>query len=82
MLFGVSARWSDRQRCWRWRVDPLTACAYQAPTGGWWISGTINSFHVASRTHDTIERAVFQLERDLAALHRKLGRLIARRGNG
>lgn len=77
-LFGVAAIWSDRQRCWRWRLDPLTACAYQTPTGGWYLSGAINSFHVASRTHATLQRATDDLERHLVSLYRRLGRLIAK----
>lgn len=78
LLFGVAARWSDRERCWRWSVPPLVARAYQTPTGGWWISGAVNSFSVASRAHHVLARATQELEQHLVAVHARLGRLIAR----
>jgi hypothetical protein len=78
VLFGVPAKWSDRERCWRWHVPPLVARAYQTPTGGWWISGAINSFAVASRAHHVLARAAQELEQHLVAVHKKLGRLIER----
>lgn len=80
VLFGVPARWSDRDRCWVWSVPPLVARAYQSPTGGWWISGAVNSFHVGSRVHHVITRATLELEAHLVAVHKKLGALIARKG--
>jgi hypothetical protein len=75
-LFGVLGRWSERQRCWSWRSRPLTACAYQTPTGGWWISGTVNSFPMASRPQATLQRAIADFERHLRHLHKTLGKLI------
>jgi hypothetical protein len=59
-------------------MDPLTACAYQSPTGQWWISGAINSFHVASRAHADIARATKELETHLVSLNRRLSRLIGK----
>jgi hypothetical protein len=80
-LFGIPAKWSDRERCWRWKFAPLVARAYQTPTGGWWISGSLNSFHVGSRAHARIERAAQELERHLEHVYRLLGKVIARRGS-
>lgn len=78
ILFGRPAKWSDRERCWRWSIPPLVARAYQTPTGGWWISGSINSFSVASHAHHVLARASQELERHLVAVHAKLGAMIER----
>lgn len=80
VLFGVPGRWSDRERCWRWSVAPLVARAFQTPSGGWWISGAVNSFHVASRAPHALDRATRELEQHLISVHAKLGQLIARSG--
>jgi hypothetical protein len=57
-------------------MNPLTACAYQGPTGGWWISGAVNSFHVASRVHDDIAKATRELELHIVSLARRLNKLV------
>lgn len=79
-VFGRPARWSDRERCWVWKFAPLIARAYQTPTGGWWISGSLNSFHVGSRAHARLERATQELERHLVHVYGLLAKLIERKG--